>query len=391
MSLKESKKKRRASIIHSELNTNTAPKEHEYSFEELITDIHLIKQSSLIEEAQHRNIIDIENVIDEFWCNFDNIVTLSNIERISKNLKCFPFVELIKELSKELTEYILNIRKDISAKIVFSLGSFTDKTCLTTKQMVIYSVKKAVEFFLISYLEDNDFRFFVKISLISIGREKVKLGISVSRDYLLISQKKSNSFLSLPSYLSYNKRSLSYFQETHLAIINKLNNMIGVKSFISESLEDNKYAINYVLELPNSDEMFDLNNNVLHNRGTILVAEDYIFNQQHLCRILTSLGYNTVIVGTGEEAVELSQLEKFDLIFMDMDMPVMNGYEAAVRIRKKDNFNRTTPIILQTSLNDIQDLKSLMKAFNDKISKPYIKDEIEIVVEKHLIKRQRFN
>lgn len=387
MFLKESKKKRGASITHSDLNINVQPKEYDYSFDELITDINLIKQSLLIEQAQYNHIVNIENVIDKFWCNFDNIIRLSKIEGVSENVKCFPIVGLIKEL----TDYISNIKKDISAKIVFSLGSFTGKTCLNNEQMVIYSLKKAMEFFFISYLENNDFRFSIKISLISIGREKIKLGISVSRDYLLISQKKSNSFLSLPSYLSYNKRSLSHLQEIHLVIINKLNRMIDVKSFISESLEDNKYAINYVLELPNSDEMFDLNNDVLHNRGTILVAEDYIFNQQHLCRILTSLGYNTVIVGTGEEAVELSQLEKFDLIFMDMDMPVMNGYEAAVRIRKKDNFNRTTPIILQTSLNDIQDLKSLMKAFNDKISKPYIKDEIEIVVEKHLIKRQRFN
>lgn len=386
MSLKESKKKRGASITHSELNTNTEPKEH-YSFDELITDIHLINQSLVIEQAQYKHITNIENVIDKFWCNFDDIVTLSKIERISESFKCFPIIGLIKEL----TDYTSNIRKDISAKIVFSLGSFTGKTCLSNEQMVIYSLKKAMEFFFISYLENSDFKFSIKISLISIGREKIKLGISVSRDYLLISQKKSNSFLSLPSYLSYNKRSLSHFQETHLVIINKLNNMIDVKSFISESLEDNKYAINYVLELPNLDEMFDLSNNVLHNRGTILIAEDYIFNQQHLCRILTSLGYNTVIVGTGEDAVELSQLEKFDLIFMDMEMPVMNGYDAAVRIRKKDNFNRTTPIILQTSLNDIQDLKSLMKTFNDRISKPYIKDEIEIVVEKHLIKKQKFN
>lgn len=377
---KESKKKRGSNITNTELHGSEISKGNDYIFDELINYIHLIKQSLVIEQSQYKYITNIENIVDKFSCNIEDIIVLKSAERTSESRKCFPITELIKEL----TDYISNTRKGISVKIVFSLGSFTGKTCLSNGQVIIYSLKKAIEFFFISYLDNNDFNFSIKISLISIGREKTRLGISVSRDYLLISQKKSNSFLSLPSYLTYNKRSLSYFQETSLVIINKLNNMIDVKSFISENLEDNKYAINYVLEFPNSNEMVDLNKSTSHNRGTILIVEDYIFNQRHLCRILTSLGYNTVIVGTGEEAVELSQLEKFDLIFMDMEMPVMNGYDATVRIRQKDNFNHTTPIILQTSLNDITNLKSLMKIFNDRISKPYIKDEIEIVVEKYL-------
>lgn len=65
----------------------------------------------------------------------------------------------------------------------------------------------------------------------------------------------------------------------------------------------------------------------------VLVAEDNIINQKVIKKILESLGFEATIVGDGEKAVEATQSHKFDIIILDCQMPVLDGYEAARKIR----------------------------------------------------------
>ena len=67
--------------------------------------------------------------------------------------------------------------------------------------------------------------------------------------------------------------------------------------------------------------------------GKILLAEDVADNQYLFEMILTSLGARTTIAGNGEEAVEKAMVEDFDLILMDMQMPIMGGLEATEILR----------------------------------------------------------
>jgi len=81
----------------------------------------------------------------------------------------------------------------------------------------------------------------------------------------------------------------------------------------------------------------------------ILIVDDDNTNQIVTSQILKHLGCTTKIAKNGVEAIECCQEEKFDLIFMDCQMPIMDGYTATRKIRKIDNINRRTPIVALTA------------------------------------------
>jgi len=66
---------------------------------------------------------------------------------------------------------------------------------------------------------------------------------------------------------------------------------------------------------------------------TILLAEDNPVNQKVVTHILNRLGYTVALASTGREAVDLAQRDIYDLVFMDLHMPEMDGFEAIQRIR----------------------------------------------------------
>jgi CheY-like chemotaxis protein len=78
----------------------------------------------------------------------------------------------------------------------------------------------------------------------------------------------------------------------------------------------------------------------------ILLAEDNKVNQEVALSMLTKQGYEVYIANNGEEAVTALQKEPFDLVLMDVQMPVMNGYEATQKIRLiEKQTNSRIPII----------------------------------------------
>ena len=68
----------------------------------------------------------------------------------------------------------------------------------------------------------------------------------------------------------------------------------------------------------------------------VLLAEDGLVNQRLATRLLEKRGHRVVIAGNGREALAALEKEKFDLVFMDLQMPEMDGFEATTAIREKE-------------------------------------------------------
>jgi CheY-like chemotaxis protein len=84
----------------------------------------------------------------------------------------------------------------------------------------------------------------------------------------------------------------------------------------------------------------------------VLICEDLERNIALACSITQGFGCEITTASNGEEAVEHCQHQKFDVILMDLAMPVMSGLEASRLITSAVNPNQTTPIVAVTADHD---------------------------------------
>lgn len=116
--------------------------------------------------------------------------------------------------------------------------------------------------------------------------------------------------------------------------------------------------------------------------GRALIAEDCPTNQMVIELLLKKAGLETVIVENGQQAVQKALAEKFDVILMDIQMPVMNGYEATKQLRQQ---GVKTPIIAQTACAmKGDDEKCFAAGCNDYIPKPIDRKKLIEVLVKYL-------
>ncbi|HAJ27050.1 MAG TPA: PAS domain S-box protein, partial [Syntrophus sp. (in: bacteria)] len=112
------------------------------------------------------------------------------------------------------------------------------------------------------------------------------------------------------------------------------------------------------------------------NGSVILLVEDNEFNQLLATEILTDAGFVVDVAADGEKSLVMIEKRPYDVILMDMQMPVMDGVTATVEIRKKDPF-RDLPIIAMTANVMAADIERCMKAgMNDHIGKPIDPEEL---------------
>lgn len=123
---------------------------------------------------------------------------------------------------------------------------------------------------------------------------------------------------------------------------------------------------------------------VCHQR--LLVVEDNVVNQQVARGRLEKMGYEVQVVEHGAAALELLQHEQFDLIFMDCQMPVLDGYQTTRRIRQDDQHPAARiPIIAMTAHALAGDREQCIRAgMNDYVAKPFKTEEIRQVLERWL-------
>jgi two-component system cell cycle response regulator DivK len=119
-------------------------------------------------------------------------------------------------------------------------------------------------------------------------------------------------------------------------------------------------------------------------RQRILVVEDQEDNRRILRDLLSSAGFELMEASTGDEGVRLAELNRPDLILMDVQMPVLDGYEATRRIKAKAEL-RQIPIIVVTSYAlSGEDIKAKVAGADAYIAKPYSPRELLAIVRRFL-------
>jgi CheY-like chemotaxis protein len=115
-----------------------------------------------------------------------------------------------------------------------------------------------------------------------------------------------------------------------------------------------------------------------------LLVEDNLINQKIAEKMFSSIGLETEIAENGEEAIEKIKKDNFDLIFMDVQMPVLNGLDATIKLRE---MGINTPIIAMTANALKGDREVCLDAgMNDYIGKPVKMNDLEDILMRWLKK-----
>lgn len=118
-----------------------------------------------------------------------------------------------------------------------------------------------------------------------------------------------------------------------------------------------------------------------------LVVEDNLINQRLITLLLREYGVKVTVASNGEEAVDACRLNTYDIVFMDIDMPVKDGIVATQEIKEEKRYTKgdKMPIIALTALAMEGDKERILaEGLDDYISKPLTREKLEAVLHKYL-------
>jgi two-component system sensor histidine kinase BarA len=119
---------------------------------------------------------------------------------------------------------------------------------------------------------------------------------------------------------------------------------------------------------------------ITRRKGSVLIAEDNSFNLDLLRHHLTYTGFDCTTTTNGIAALREANVSTYDLIFLDIHMPLMDGISAAKAI-KNQTVNAKTPIIAITA--DLFSNRKGEKAFDDVLHKPISRESLHTVIARH--------
>ncbi len=164
----------------------------------------------------------------------------------------------------------------------------------------------------------------------------------------------------------------------------KVDSIIGKGSTFYFDLELEKAKLNGNEELAHTSiEAFRGMNN------KILVVEDNKMNLKYITALLKKWNLDYEVCFNGVEACKLTEKIEFDLIFMDLQMPEMDGFEATQIIRSRENGNQNTPIVALTASTFLSKKRLALKAgMSDFLSKPFTPDQVLSIISKYLSRKE---
>ncbi len=187
-----------------------------------------------------------------------------------------------------------------------------------------------------------------------------------------------------------------------LILMNSIHNLeettvwttAGIKSYLTKPIkhDDLYHALLTTLSISGNKRSSENGNETKHAKNVqfqanILVVEDNPVNQELAHMVLKELGCSVHCVSNGQEALNLLEEKAipFDLVLMDCQMPVLDGYEATRKIRERsDKYNQLPVIALTANAMEGDRQRCLDAGMNDYLSKPFSKRQLSETLKKWL-------
>jgi len=324
--------------------------------------------------ASTNNLVDVVN----------NIVQVStiDIDKDEQNLVSFNIESTISNtlsLFKNQHKDKLDIQSDINSPSANYIGN-----PIRIKQLILNLFENLLK---VEFKERPKIE--IRVNVTTENNEYSKLEFEIMCPALKLKKDDNDNYLvssSAPiqtrmnlqkNYLNFSiARKIVHHYHGNFEVLTKKNNTIIALAFL---LHNDKIKIKS--KEPETDQLIQIQISQKLEDANILLVEDNSINQKIVLLSLKNKVRNIEVANNGKEALDKFGTTKYDLILMDIQMPVMNGILATKKIRELESSTNThTPIIAITANALSGDKESCLAAgMNEYISKPF---EVEILLQK---------
>ncbi len=338
------------------------------------------EQSEYIEIAEHsaNHLLGIVNMILDH----------SKMEAGKTKLEEHP-IHLSKELSKLIRLFDYRIKdKNIALHFNFDEAIDSNILCdnLRLQQVLINLLDNAIKFtsegdvkLEVKFIEQKNNIQYLNFRIMDSG-----IGIDVDKtEQLLLAFEQAD----LTTTRKYGGTGLG------LTISNQLILLMGGSKLNIVALEEggSSFSFDIPFKLNTTSVAINDQNSLSHSPPKkdiqkALIVEDNLINQKVLKKLLDKINIPTDIANNGLEAVSLFEKNDYDIIFMDLHMPEMDGFEATKKIHSLAKYKlRNIPIIAVTaSAFDEDKIKAIANGMDDFISKPIVLKNLEETIVKQM-------
>jgi signal transduction histidine kinase len=339
------------------------------------------KENSL--ESFHENIEVLKHSAQNLFLLINNILDFSKIEAGKVDIEKIPFnlVDLVKQIARSLearaSENLNTIGVEIDPDFIPNLTSDP----LRISQVITNLISNAIKFTQEGKILVKLHQICVHENISSFKIEVIDTGIGIDKDkFHSIFQKFSQA----------ETKTSRQFGGTGLGLVitKKLLNLLGSDiQFESEVGKGSNFF--FVLHLPIDTKGTSVNTNDLHEdykeenlKGLrVLLVEDNMINTKIAQKIMSQWDVIVDCAENGLVGVEKFNTNSYDVILMDLSMPVMDGYDATIEIRKTDKF---IPIVALTASASFGYLdRALQIGINEYIIKPFNPKELNKKLSKY--------
>ncbi len=321
----------------------------------------------------------------------NDILDISKLEvgKIPHEKNDFNIIELVSNIKTSMQYRAQEKGLELSCIIDKDVPAYLHGDQARLNQILINLVANALKFTFIGNVT-------VSLKLLSKTKQTAKLLFTVSDTGIGIAK-------SAQSHI------FQYFHVAHadsgnrdstglgLAIVKRLvESQKGKVWFKSEENKGSEFFVELPFELSKKSEketsgpQILINGPILKDK-TVLLVEDEILNQMVAKYLLENdLGASVTSASNGKQAIKMLQAKNFDLVIMDIEMPVMNGYEAAKYIRKKLTAPKNAVPILAMTAHAFteEELKCKQAGMNGFVSKPFKLDELKQTLNSILLSKK---
>ncbi len=331
----------------------------------------LLKDS--LNETEDVNLVDaIKTSADNLLNIINNILDFSDLNREEFTLseEFFNLHQLIEHLNLFFTQEAK--KKKLKWEIILDphIHPIIKGDKVKLNQVLVNLINNAIKF-------TNEGGVQLKISLLNKSKSNQHIRFEIIDTGIGISSSFNDKIFT--DFSQESKEISSKFGGTGLglAISNKIiSNMGSMIQFNSEKLKGSNFFFDLKLHIGQSEKETKQTTKVeLANTISIAIAEDNPLNQLLLRSIFNKAQLHYNIVSNGKELIELLSYESYDVVLLDIQMPVMDGIDTIKSIRNE--YNNNIPVIALTANASKEDKQHYLElGMNGVISKPFIQEEL---------------